>query len=481
LDIGHNLVGELKPRDLYRTIHEETSKVLEAAGFYIALFDRESDLATVVFYADRGEERDVAISFPGSDSQVLRSGEGTIVPDGVESRSLMVLGDPNSEITRSAISVPLLYRGEVTGSISVQSYEPGVYSEADLELLQGIADLAAVSINNARHVAELEQRRREAERIEEIGRVITSSLDAKDVLRAVTEAVLELVGADASSVWLLEEGQARVAASAGEIRPPEGSTWPLPEAIREKIIDEGEPFLLSDLQSSPLVPEDVRSRIQAGTAVLVPLLHGDAVTGGLSVGKLSTGGISEEEVGILRRLASQASVALANAGLLADLQALSLTDPLTGLANRRHLDIHLEREVAAARRGRSVCIILFDLDDFKAHNDKLGHVVGDQILRRFGQILMGETRAMNLAARYGGDEFLSILTELPLDGALIHANRVDERVRNDPELSRYGVTVSFGVGVFDPGTMFGPEDLIQSADENLYACKMRRGRRPDAR
>ena len=481
LDIGHKLARTLSPQHLYRSIYEETARILEAAGFYVALYDREKDLATVVFYADKGVEKNVSITFKGSDSEVLRKGKGALILDRVENRSLMVLGEEETEITRSAISAPLYYEGEVIGAISTQSYEPNAYRDEDLELLQGIADLAAVTINNAQHVSELDQRRREAERIEEIGRAITSSLDAKEVLRTVIDAVLELLQADASTVWLMANGQARVAASGGKFRLSEGAAWPLTEAIRNTVIRDRKPLLVEDLSNSPLIPEGLRPKLQAGSGLLVPLLLDDEVAGGLSAGKLEPGGMGQEEVDLLLRLANQASVALANARLHADIQALSLTDPLTDLPNRRHLDMHLQREVAAARRGRPVCVVLFDLDDFKAHNDKLGHVVGDQILRSFGRVLLGETRAMNLAARYGGDEFISILTEIPHEGAVIHAGRVIARVLNDPDLTRYGVTVSYGIGEFDPATMFEVEDLVKAADDALYQSKVGRGRDPEAR
>lgn len=474
VDIGHTLARTLTPHDLYSSIYEETSRVLEAAGFYVALYDREKDLATVVFYADKGVERNASITYRGSDSEVLRQGKGAMVLDRVENRSLMVLGEEDTEITRSAISAPLRYEGEVIGAISTQSYDANAYEEDDLELLQAIADMAAVAINNARHVAELEHRRREAERIEEIGRLITSSLDAKEVLRSVIDAVLELLQADASTVWLMEGEQARVAASGGRVRLPEGTIWPLTEAIRERVVRERLPLVVSDLAASPLIPEGLKTKIRAGSGLLAPLILDDEVAGGLSAGKLSADGMRQADVDLIQRLASQASVALANARLHADIQALSLTDPLTSLPNRRHLDIHLDREVAAARRGRSVCVVLFDLDDFKRHNDELGHVVGDQILRSFGRVLMGETRAMNLAARYGGDEFISVLTENARRGAEIHAGRVVARVANDPDLARYGVSVSYGIGQFDPATMFESEDLIRDADQNLYDAKLRR-------
>lgn len=480
LDIGHNLARTLSAQHLYRSIYKETARVLEAAGFYVSLYDPEKDLATVVFYADNGVERNVAITYRGSDSEVLRSGKGAIVEDRVENRSLMVLGDDETEITRSAISAPLLYEGEVVGALSTQSYEPRTYGTDDLELLQGIADLAAVAINNARHVTELDQRRREAERIEEIGRAISSSLDAKEVLRTVIDAVLELLHADGSTVWLLEGGEARVGASGGTLKLPEGTLWEISESIMERVVRAGEPLVLQDLGESPFLAPELKGKIRAGSGVLVPMVLDGEVAGGLSAGKIRAESISQEEVDLLQRLASQASVALVNARLHADIQALSLTDPLTGLPNRRHLDIHLEREVAAARRGRHVCVVLFDLDDFKAHNDRLGHVVGDKILRRFARVLHGETRAMNLAARYGGDEFISVLTEIRHDGAILQAERVTARVAKDPELVKYGVTASYGIGEFDPSNMFDGEDLVKAADVNLYRAKVRRSKGSDS-
>jgi diguanylate cyclase (GGDEF)-like protein len=476
LDIGHTLARFLEPRELYQSIYRETARILEAEGFYVSLYDTESDVATVVFYADQGVERNVEITFKGSESEVLRTGEPSVVEDRAENRSLMVLGEADTELTRSAISVPLLFEGKVMGAISAQSYRARAYGDEEIEILTGIADLAAVAITNARHVAELEAKRREAERIEEIGRGITSSLDAKEVLRTVIDAALELLQADASTVWLLEGGKARVAASGGRGRLAEGATWPLTDALHDTVIRNRRPVVVDDLSQSRVVSMDPGGNIPAGSSLLVPLVVNDDVTGGLSVAKAQTSAFSHKEVRTLLRLASQASVALANARLHENIQALSLTDPLTDLPNRRHLDMHLRREVAAARRGRNVCVVLFDLDDFKEHNDRLGHVVGDQILRSFGRILRSESRAMNLAARYGGDEFISVLTELPRDGAESHAKRIENRVAAHPELSRYGVTISYGIGEFDPIRMFEIEDLIRAADRDLYRSKTERNK-----
>ncbi|MBT8396181.1 MAG: GGDEF domain-containing protein [Gemmatimonadetes bacterium] len=481
LDIGHKLARTLSQAELYQAIYAETSRVLETTGFYVAVYDSDADLATVVFYADRGVERSVEITYKGSESDVLRLGKSSMVSDRAENLSLMVLGEEGTELTRSALSVPLLYEGTVMGALSAQSYQPNQYTEEDLELFQAIADLAVVAINNSRHVTQLESRRREAERIEEIGRAVAGSLDAKEVLRTVNDAVLELLQADASTVWLLEGGQAKVASSLGKIRLQEGTLWSLSDGLHQAVIRDRRPLVIEDLSKSQLIPPDLASETRAGSLLLVPLILEDEVAGALSASKVQKGAIPTEEVEVLQRLANQTSVALSNARLHESIRNLSLTDPLTDLPNRRHLDLHLRREVAAARRGRNVCVCLFDLNDFKKHNDRLGHVVGDQILRHFGRILLSETRAMNLAARYGGDEFITVLTDIPRNGAESQAKRVERRVAAHPELSKYGVTISFGIAEFDPVKMFEVEDLVEEADRDLYRAKQARGKENQSR
>src|SRR5690606_20433581 len=126
-------------------------------------------------------------------------------------------------------------------------------------------------------------------------------------------------------------------------------------------------------------------------------------------------------------------------------RALSLTDPLTGLANRRQLARDLNREFAAAVRGRRLIAVIFDLDNFKEYNDRYGHPAGDEVLRLFGQALAAETRAMNLAARYGGDEFVALLADTTPEGTEIFIERVAARFRESmDQLGHMMLTISAG-------------------------------------
>jgi len=477
LDIGRTLAGTLSTEQLYAAIHHESARVLETAGFYVSLYDQARDLATIVYFADRSEVQRVSITYRGSDSEVIRTRKPVLVRDRLDDRSLLHLGEDETEITRSAISAPMIHKGRLLGAISAQSYQPDAYAEADMDLMQGVADIAAVAVDNALHVAELERRKLEAEQIEEIGRGLASSLNPSEVLDQVISAVNDVLNVDGAAVWL-SEGPAstvvRVSQSGGEIALPPGAAWELSGPLGEHILVERKAFVIDDLARSTHVPSHLREYLQGGSGMGVPLVVAGKVAGVLTAGSRRPRHFGADDTAALQRLASQAAVAMENARLHANLQALSLTDHLTGLPNRRRLEIHLDKEVAAARRGRPMVVVLFDMNDFKQFNDTLGHVAGDDILRSFAQILDEENRAMNLVARYGGDEFVSILSDSDMEGARLYIQRVSDRVAQDPIMAPRGVTVSTGMAEFDRESMNSMDDVIHAADAHMYRAKSQR-------
>ena len=236
-------------------------------------------------------------------------------------------------------------------------------------------------------------------------------------------------------------------------------------------MENAEPFWIEDVTSKDSPPDIVGICFQTGSAISTPIKVGDRVVGALAARSKQVRRFTDADVQMLGRLAAQASTALDNAELHASIQALSLTDALTGLSNRRHLQLHLEREVAAARRGRKLTLVLFDLDSFKHYNDTLGHVVGDQLLKAFAEVLTHENRAMNLVARYGGDEFVSVLSEGDERGAQGYLERIQAGVKGHRLLASHGVTVSSGIAAFKAGQTVGVDELIQAADRSMYENK----------
>lgn len=167
--------------------------------------------------------------------------------------------------------------------------------------------------------------------------------------------------------------------------------------------------------------------------------------------------------------------------LLANLEELATTDPLTGLYNRRFFDERLRLEDALAERGtRPLALVMFDIDGFKQVNDRFGHATGDRVLAVFGSALRSSTRTGEVAARVGGEELALLLPGCSLE----EGRRAAERVRTHAlaSMRRAGVlpppampTMSAGVASRSPGSTGGPAALMADADRALYAAK-RHGR-----
>jgi diguanylate cyclase (GGDEF)-like protein len=478
LEASRTLGAKLSPDELYEAIYREAAKAIQAPGFFLAIHDQGRDLARVVYYAEEGRGQHVDVPYRGSDSEVITKQKASIVTSGMAAEALLSLGEEDSRPTQSAIVAPLLHDGRVLGSISAQSYEEETYGERDLEMLEGLAGIAAVAIYNSQQFAELERRRREAEELEEIGRALTSKLDPDQVVGLVVSAASEVLDVDGVAVWLREPrtpGRCRIVDSGGEIALPIGLEWELQGELFEALVEKHEPIVLDNL-AAPLstLPDHIADHLTGGSAVGVPLILGDGFEGVLTAGSRQPRKFNREDIAVLQRLSSQACVALANARMHANLHALSLTDPLTGLPNRRRLQIHLEHEVAAARRGRPVSIAVFDIDRFKHYNDTFGHIAGDDILRAVSHELSHANRAMNIVARYGGDEFVSVLSETGLDGARLYIERVKEQVAKNDVLASFGISISVGCAEFDPDTMATVNDVFRAADADMYEAKAKR-------
>ncbi len=149
-------------------------------------------------------------------------------------------------------------------------------------------------------------------------------------------------------------------------------------------------------------------------------------------------------------------------------ERLALMDSLTGMPNRRHSVVFVEAAFAAARRGIPLTVVLFDVDKFKDFNDTRGHLAGDEALKGIADVLIGSTRKMNLTARWGGEEFLSMLSDTPLEGGRIFAERVLSEIHQAfPDGS---ITLSAGVARYTDG-MDTPARLLAAADQAMYAAK----------
>jgi diguanylate cyclase (GGDEF)-like protein len=164
-----------------------------------------------------------------------------------------------------------------------------------------------------------------------------------------------------------------------------------------------------------------------------------------------------------------------NLRLQKTLRVQAVRDPLTRLFNRRYLEETFERELRRAeRRRKPLGVIMLDLDHFKAFNDTFGHAAGDALLRIFGQFLVSRSRREDVACRYGGEEFVLIFPDAPLDTTIRRAGQLREEAKS-LQVQHHGhplgnVTISVGIAAY-PEHGSTTATLLRAADEALYRAK----------
>ncbi len=241
-----------------------------------------------------------------------------------------------------------------------------------------------------------------------------------------------------------------------------------------------------DNKGSPLHPEQIdktpefkglwqeeKERLTtSGLGLLYPLKSRDKLIGILALGKKQSGRLySHEDIELVTSITNQAGIILENAQLYTHAMIRANTDELTRLYNHRYFHERLEQEIARGSRfGSTFSLIMLDIDLFKAYNDVYGHLAGDQVLRQAGKYIENSIRGIDLAFRYGGEEFTIILPETRLDDAYRVAERIRKTMESKTSSRAMPITVSLGIANW-PTDGVMKEEIIARADAALYRAK----------
>lgn len=328
---------------------------------------------------------------------------------------------------------------------------------------------------------ELKRKIEELSIFNEIGKTLTSTLDIKEVLNIIMMKIRELLKPDNWSLLLKDEAKKDlyfeivVGERAEKLK---NMRLRLGEGIAGWVAENGEKLLIQDVSKDERFSSsvDMGTGFETKSVVCVPLKCKGKVLGIIElINKISKDEFSEEDLFILTTLADYAAIALENAQFFQKVRELTITDDVTRLYNSRYMYDYLDQELRRSQRyGMELSIIFLDLDFFKNINDTYGHLIGSRLLREVAQVILKGLRSVDIAIRYGGDEFVAILPSTSKEGAIQVAERIRQSLNDTIFLQDEGLRIqqraSFGVATF-PHDGTSKLDLIRQADMAMYHVK----------
>jgi diguanylate cyclase (GGDEF)-like protein/PAS domain S-box-containing protein len=347
-------------------------------------------------------------------------------------------GSGSEPATASQLVVPIRLRNKFVGVLSLESTRLDAFGPEDVSIMEGVASLIASAFDNLRSFESAQQSNEFLQAIldsardvailstDSHGYVVTSSVGSQAVFRMSPK---ELLGRDLLALFTSPRLQREMA------------------------------LYLNDLQDEGTAPLD-RHRVPHGNP---PQLESF-----LDVALQRVFDAEKQPLGFLCMVRDVTE----NVRLERSLEALSITDDLTGLYNQRRFFTALEAELERSQRyGRRLSLLFFDLDGFKGFNDTLGHLRGDEVLQETGALVLSLVRAnVDTCYRYGGDEFTVIMPETNLDAAQALAERLRAEL-----FKSFGGMITASIGIAESSGAIRARDVVEKADRAMYAAKQRGG------
>lgn len=464
--------------DLDRLLERVLARAQELIGFdhcALMLYDPESrtlSVCSVHGYAERAGEI-LRLSLPEG-----RGISGWAAANRQAVRVGNVRGDPRYvaglQEARSNMAVPLIVGNEVAGVVNVESDREDAFTEEHEKLLTVLGAQAALAIVASQTRERLQSRISLLDALYRISQLASEGKDLGSTLEAILQVAQETIPRGQCAILLVDENREvlRIRASNGYAEGVQEMAIPLGHGITGRCASTGQTIVVDDLALDESYISGVTG---ARSEVAVPLLVGGRAIGVLNAESTRLGAYREGDVRTLSVVAQQAAVVLRSAKLQQETRRLAITDPLTGLHNRRYFVNQLDEHLARAERyGERLGLLLLDSDHLKAVNDQHGHHAGDRVLQKISAALRGILRDSDEVARIGGDEFAVLLLQADEPLAVGIARRLKQRLREAVLAAEGGeviaISCSVGIALF-PDHAADSKALLRAADLALYNAK----------
>jgi diguanylate cyclase (GGDEF)-like protein len=380
----------------------------------------------------------------------------------------------------SALLFPLQEGSQNVGLLAVLDVELHARDQALIELLVSVLTARMLHL---RQEEALCQERQVSTRLAGMVGTLAVAGSREKLHQGLLEMAAELANASSGSLMIFDEHdqKLRIAVAKG-MSPPlaRAMTLSLGEGIAGRVASSGAPLLVNDIERDTRVASPNRPRFRTKSFISMPLRSRERLIGVLNLADRQDGSsFTEDSLKLVMAFAGQVILMLDRIKLLeriGQLEELSVTDPLTGLYNRRFLEARLEEERnRSQRQGKAFSIILADFDFFKQYNDTCGHLAGDKALRKAAAAMRRTAREMDVVVRFGGEEFCLILPGTSKKESLLVAERLRQTIEGEAfpgetSLPLGRLTISLGTSTYpDDGNSI--HDLLTAADLALYRAK----------
>jgi diguanylate cyclase (GGDEF)-like protein len=479
LQIGLQISAE---HDLDRLLNLTAQAIKESLGYsYCAILLKEgTDLVirAVTAYPEAIIGKRIPIG-KGITGRCALTKVESLIPDVSKSPHYVHFGD---DVFRSELDVPIIFRGKVLGVLNTQSTVTDAFSARDIHTMKILGTQIGVALYNS-HI------RNQLELVQDIGIQLVTIVRPEELFPWIVRQIRERLGHDSCAILKVDSDNLVLeAATGGYARDLVGMRIPFGQGITGRCAVEKRVINVGDVRSDPgYITSGVEG---ARSEIAAPILFEEQLHGVLTIESGAEDAFDQDDVRLLSTLGAQVAVGLHQARMFAEAERMAVTDALTGLYNYRYFHERLHSEMArSARYGHPLSLVMIDLDHFKQVNDRYGHLKGDEVLRHVAGTIRRNTRRydepmtikdtdIDIASRYGGEEFIVIMPETAAHGAAVAAERLRAAIEAEVGLAvglkdEHGrtrpVTGSFGVAAFEKG--LGPESLIKLADDAVYQAK----------